>query len=132
MEERVSKEKEQEIMDKLFPNSVVKEDSSRIFSTGARRNDATGKGRYDLLPPEAIEAIAKRFEYGAKLHGENNYKLGVPNSSLFDSALRHMFQALAGMKDEPHLAAAACNICMLLYNEARRTGRSSSPDAPQR
>ena len=126
MEERVSKEKEQEIMDKLFPNSVVKEDSSRIFSTGARRNDATGKGRYDLLPPEAIEAIAKRFEYGAKLHGENNYKLGVPNSSLFDSALRHMFQALAGMKDEPHLAAAACNICMLLYNEAHGLGEDIS------
>lgn len=126
MEERVSKEKEQEIMDRLFPDSVIREDSSRVFSTGARRNDATGKGRYDLLPPEAVEAIAKRFEYGAQLHGENNYKLGVPNSSLFDSALRHMFQALAGMKDEPHLAAAACNICMLLYNEAHGLGEDIS------
>ena len=123
---QVSKEKEKEIMDKLFPDQQIKEDSSRIFPTGARRNDATGKGRYDLLPPEAIEAIAKRFEYGAKLHGENNYKLGVPNSSLFDSALRHTFQALAGMKDEPHLAAAACNICMLLYNEAHNLGENIS------
>lgn len=121
--EMVDKEKEKEIINKLFGEQAVREDSSRVFATGARRNNSEGKGRYDLLPFEAIDAIAKRFEYGAKLHGENNYKLGIPNSSLYDSALRHIFQAMNGLEDEPHLAAAACNICMLLYNKAHDLGK---------
>ena len=61
----------------------VREDSSRVFATGARRNDSTGKGRYDLLPVEAIQALAQRFEYGASLHGDNNWRKGIPNASLF-------------------------------------------------
>ena len=103
--------------------SEIREDSSRVFATGARRNSSEGKGRYDLLPPEAIEAIAKRFEYGAKLHGENNYQLGIPNSSFFDSALRHLFQAMAGDESEDHLAASATNICMLIYNREHNLGK---------
>lgn len=88
----------------------------------ARRNDATGKGRYDLIPPEALKALAKRFEYGAKLHGENNYKLGVPNSSLFDSAMRHLVQAMNKEEDEDHLASCLCNVCMLIYNREHNIG----------
>ena len=99
------------------------EDSGRIFSTGARRNTSKGKGRYDLLPPEAIEALAKRFEYGAKLHGANNWRFGIPNSSLFDSALRHLFQALNGKNDEDHLAACLWNVSVLIYNREHNLGK---------
>ena len=50
--------------------------SDRVFASGAQRNDATGKGRYDLLPKEAIHALALRFEFGAKQHGDDNWKKG--------------------------------------------------------
>ena len=101
----------------------VREDSSRVFATGARRNDSTGKGRYDLLPVEAIQALAQRFEYGASLHGDNNWRKGIPNASLFDSALRHLFQALNGQTDEDHLASCMWNVSVLIYNREHNLGR---------
>ena len=103
--------------------SNIREDSSRVFTTGARRNSSEGKGRFDLLPVEAIQALAKRFEYGAKLHGDNNWRKGIPNSSLFYSALRHLFQAMNGETDEPHLAACMWNVAVLIYNQERNLGR---------
>ena len=100
----------------------IREDSSRVFATGARRNSSEGKGRYDLLPVEAIRALALRFEYGAKLHGDNNWRKGIPNSSLYDSALRHLFQALNGENDEDHLASCLWNVSVLIYNRENRKG----------
>lgn len=108
--------------------SEVKEDSGRVFSTGARRNSSEGKGRFDLLPAEAIRALAKRFEYGAKLHGANNWRKGIPNSSLFDSALRHLFQALNGEIDEDHLASCLWNVSVLIYNREHNLGKEQSDD----
>ena len=89
----------------------------RVFSTGATRNNAEGKGRYDLVPPCAIRRVAQRYELGAKQHGDSNWKKGIPNSSLFDSAFRHLMQAMDGQTDEDHLAAAAWNIFALMWNE---------------
>lgn len=103
-------------------NKEIIEDSGRIFSTGARRNTSEGKGRFDLLPVEAIQALARRFEYGAKLHGANNWRKGIPNSSLFDSALRHLFQALDEQTDEDHLAACMWNVSALIYNREHNLG----------
>lgn len=106
----------------------IREDSSRVFSTGARRNSSEGKGRFDLLPVEAIQALAKRFEYGAKLHGSNNWRKGIPNSSLFDSALRHLFQALKGETDEDHLASCLWNVSVLIYNRENSLGGEVNND----
>lgn len=100
----------------------IREDSSRVFSTGARRNSSENKGRFDLLPVEAITALAKRFEYGAKLHGDNNWKKGIPNASLYDSALRHLFQALNGETDEDHLSSCLWNVSVLIYNREHNLG----------
>ena len=94
----------------------------RKFASGAERNDATGKGRYDLIPPCVLEALAKRLELGAREHGEFNYMLGIPNKSLYDSALRHLVQARAGLEDEPHLDAALTNIAFLIYNKVMHLG----------
>lgn len=94
----------------------------REFSSGAHRDNAEGKGRYDLIPPEAIKALAKRFEEGAKHYGDNNWKMGLPNSCLFDSALRHLFQALEGKTNEDHLAATLWNVSVLIYNREHNMG----------
>lgn len=95
-------------------------DNKRVFETGATKNISTGKGRYDLIPTEALIALAKRFEFGVlNGHEENGYRRGIPNSVLFDSAFRHLVQAESGCKDEDHLAAAMWNISVLLYNRDR-------------
>ena len=101
----------------------------RVFSTGAVRNVAEGKGRYDLIPPCVLEALAKRLELGANEHGEYNFMLGIPNSSLYDSAMRHLNQAKAGLTDEDHLAALITNVAFLIYNRKFNLG-GSIPNGP--
>lgn len=93
------------------------ENNKRVFDTGATKNISKGKGRYDLIPCEALEALAKRFEFGIEQgHEENGYRKGIPDNVLFDSAMRHLNQAKAGYEDEDHLAAVMWNISILIYN----------------
>ena len=89
------------------------------FSTGSVRDKREGKGRYDLLPPEAIHEVAIHFEEGAKKYGERNWELGQPISRIMDSALRHAFSYMQGKKDENHLGAACWNLMAAMTIRAR-------------
>lgn len=83
------------------------------FSTGAVRDIQEGKGRFDLLPPRAIKAVAIHYEKGCKKYGDRNWEKGIPISRYIDSGLRHAFQVLLGETDENHLIAAIWNLlCM--------------------
>lgn len=61
------------------------------------------------------KALAKHYEDGAKIHGVDNWKKGLPiygsgrGGCFLDSMRRHTDQALAGMVDEPHAIAAIWN-----------------------
>jgi len=113
---------------------VLKEDnvdvnantSIRVFASGAIRDTKHGKGRYDLLPVKAIEALAKHCELGAMKYGERNWEKGIPSDSFMDSGIRHAFNALMGKTDEEHLIAAAWNFlcCYELKNKCKRTKRT--------
>lgn len=87
------------------------------FETGSRRDTREGKGRYDLLPPYAIERLAKHFENGARKYGDGNYLLGQPTRRYMESALRHLFRYMSGQRDEDHLIAAAWNILAIVSTE---------------
>jgi hypothetical protein len=91
----------------------------REFDTGAVRDMAEGKGRFDLMPPLALLRLAKHFENGAKKYGERNWEKGIPISSFIDSALRHIFKFMAGQEDEDHLCAAAWNLVCAMELEER-------------
>lgn len=73
-----------------------------------------GKGRFDLLPLNAVWAVAKHCERGALKYGEHNVDKGIPVHSLFDSAIRHAFKWFLGWDDEPHLEAACWNLLWAL------------------
>lgn len=95
----------------------------RVAHTGAKRDARAGKGRYDLLPPRGIHAVAHRFESGAAAYGDRNWEKGQPLSWFLDSGLRHGFNVLAGLEDEDHAAAAAWNfLCYLETRERIRLG----------
>lgn len=91
----------------------------REFETGAVRDISAGKGRFDLLPPEAITAFAVHMENGCVKYGERNWEKGISLSSFLDSAMRHLFKYLMGMRDEPHLEAAFWNLGCLIATRAR-------------
>lgn len=87
------------------------------FSTGARRDIQSGKGRFDLIPDYALFLIAKHFEAGAVKYGDDNWRKGIPLKRYFDSAMRHMIKAKLGMKDEPHFVAACWNLMCLIETQ---------------
>lgn len=87
------------------------------FSTGAQRNDANGKGKYVLVSPMALKRIAGVYERGAKTHGVRNWERGLPISRCLDSAIRHIYQYIEGMRDEDHLGQAAWNLCAAIHME---------------
>ena len=76
--------------------SKVKDSGKRQeFKSGAVRDIQEGKGRYDLLPPIALERLARHYENGAKKYGESNWQKGMPLSRYLDSLIRHAYKLLA-------------------------------------
>ncbi len=101
----------------------------RQFDTGAVRDIQQGKGRYDLLPWEAIHEIALHCEQGAIKYGERNCEQGIPIHSLIDSATRHLSLYMQGLDDENHLRAAGWNVLFAIWMELKRP---EMQDIPQR
>lgn len=97
------------------------------FNTGAVRDMHTGKGRMDLLPVTAIIELSKHCEAGALKYGERNVDKGIPQHSLIDSGLRHLFKYLRGDKDENHLVAAAWNIMWALEQDMYKPDLNDLP-----
>lgn len=87
------------------------------FETGAVRDIQEGKGRFDLIPPEAIFRLAKLYEAGAIKYDARNWEKGIPISRCLDSCFRHLYKYLAGLKDEDHLASAMWNIASIMHYE---------------
>lgn len=88
------------------------------FSTGAVRDCRAGKGRFDLLPIQALFRVAHHYENGAVKYGDNNWRKGIPLSKYYDSAIRHALKYWSGMEDEDHLSAAIWNLMCLLETES--------------
>ncbi len=108
---------------------MIKDSGERTeFATGFVRDMHEGKGRFDLLPWNAIWSVAKHCENGAKKYGERNIDKGAPQHSLIDSAFRHLAKYTMGWDDEEHLRAAAWNILWAL--EQAELGRDELMDIP--
>lgn len=87
----------------------------RIFESGAMRDRAEGKGRYDLISPFAIQRLCGVYERGALKYADRNYEKGMPLGQFIDSALRHLLQLLEGREDEDHAAQALWNIASFIH-----------------
>ena len=88
----------------------------RQFDTGAQRDSADGKLRMSLVPIKPLQSVMKRYLQGAETYGENNWKLGMKHSVLYDSAMRHLMQDFSGDDSEDHLGAALWNIMGMIWN----------------
>lgn len=100
-----------ETTEKEIIENQIKDSGDRTqFETGAVRDLGTGKGRMDLLPFHAILELSKHCENGAMKYEEHNVEKGIPQHSLIDSGMRHLFKYAAGYTDEDHLLAAMWNI----------------------
>jgi hypothetical protein len=77
------------------------------------------KPRYDLLPPFALEAIAKVLQYGANKYGARNWEKGLAWGRMWRAGMGHMLAFWRGEELDqesklPHLWHAGCCILMLI------------------
>src|SRR3990170_2880042 len=93
---------------------------------GPRKFDQ-GKVRWDLMPWEALEAVARVITAGAAKYGERNWEGGYAWGRLFGAAMRHLSKWWLGEDRDPetgesHLAHAACCVLFLLTFWTRKVG----------
>lgn len=91
----------------------------RAFSTGSVRDVREGKGRFDLMPWDALERLSQHFEAGCAKYGDRNWERGQNLNSYFDSATRHLQKWHRRQDDEDHLVAACWNTLAALATALR-------------
>ena len=90
----------------------------KVYETGASRSADVEGVRYDLVPPEGVEAVAEAMHEGAVNHGDHNWKKCLKNSVLINHALRHIYLYMKeGHGFEDHIGHACANLMMLKWNE---------------
>jgi hypothetical protein len=87
------------------------------------------KTRYDLFPPEAMDAICQILTFGAKKYGDRNWEKGMKWGRLYGALLRHLFMWASGQRNDDetgksHLWHAGCCIVFLITYEDRRIGEN--------
>lgn len=86
------------------------------------KNDQ-GKLRYDLLPPEGMDALVEVYTVGARKYADRNWELGMSWGRIYAAMLRHAFRWLAGESHDPvdgqhHLASVAwCALALITYEQ---------------
>lgn len=88
----------------------------------------TGKRRVDLVPTEAINALADILTAGAAKYGSHNWRKGMAWSRVYGAAQRHMLAFWGGddIDEEsgmPHLWHALTNVAFLVSYQAMSVGR---------
>lgn len=94
------------------------------------------KLRYELLPPELLEEVARVLTFGAHKYSARNWELGMAWSRPFAALMRHMWAWWRGEEKDPetgysHLSHAACCIAFLVSYEARNVGTDDRPKEKQ-
>jgi hypothetical protein len=86
------------------------------FSTGMIREPNLMRGRFDLISPIAMKALAIHYERGAVKYSERNWEKGGFFSRHLNSAIRHCFDYLEGCRKEDHLSAAVWNLFCIIHH----------------
>lgn len=87
---------------------------------GSKRESGKGRGRFDLLPYEAMEALAIWYEQGAEKYDARNWEKGISVQDCINRMIRHSLKAGSGWTDEDHLAAVMWNAAAAITMMKRR------------
>ena len=101
------------------------------------KKDDGEKVRYDLLPPEFLEATATTLTFGASKYEERNWEAGMKWGRCFGALMRHMWAWWGGKgpttksfmfsdfdmeTGKSHLWHASCCLAFLITYEERGIG----------
>lgn len=96
---------------------ITKCNDLKKFDTGAKRDNPSGKGMYELISPLALRRLALVYERGASQKGARNWEKGFPMGRCLQSAIRHIYQYLEGLHEEDHLSQACWNLFACIHFE---------------
>jgi len=124
-------EKATEYMDRISSDNWREEVAPRLLPPEGVKFDAD-KPRYDLIPPEIEEALAKVLTFGAQKYGARNWEHGMAWGRPYAALRRHMNAWWGGENNDPetgmpHTWHAACCLAFLVAFEARFIGSDDRP-----
>jgi len=85
--------------DEARRGNIHQEASKDKITYGQGATRGAGAPRYSLIPAEALEAEAERFELGEREHGSHNWKLGMPIDVIIDHLEAHLTAFKLGRPD---------------------------------
>lgn len=96
------------------------------------RKDDLDKLRYDLIPPYALEELARVYTIGAKKYGDRNWEKGMRWGRIFRALLSHAWKWFRGEKHDQedgqhHLSSVAWCAFSLMEYERRGLGEDDRP-----
>lgn len=96
------------------------------------RKDDKDKVMMELLPGDALRAIATILTFGAKKYAPRNWELGMDWSRVYGALQRHLWAWWGGEDKDPetgrsHLWHAGCCIVFLIAYEERKVGNDDRP-----
>jgi Domain of unknown function (DUF5664) len=102
------------------------------MSDGGGTKYDQGKLRLELVPVEAVEAIARAMTYGANKYGDWNWSKGIDHMRLVGAALRHLTAYMRGEdldkeSNNSHLDHALASLAMLRASVQNNLGKDDRP-----
>ncbi|MBN8292842.1 hypothetical protein JI664_12780 [Rhodobacter sp. NTK016B] len=102
-----------------------------ILRQAAVKHDES-KAQHDLIPVEAVEALAAVLTFGARKYSPRNWENGFRWGRVFSALMRHLWAWWARRGNDPetgysHLWHALCCLAFLVAFEARGTGEDDRP-----
>lgn len=95
----------------------------------------TGKARFDLLPPDALAAVAGVYTFGAEKYAARNWELGMDWGRVYAATQRHLNAMWSGENLDPetgmlHAAHASFGTLTLTAFQLRGVGLDSRGIVP--
>lgn len=125
----------EELNDELnnIQESLVKKPTNTTYNNGVKFD--SDKVRWDLLPVEALEELAKVYTFGASKYSDRNWEKGLDYNRIYRAAIHHITDFWMGKnKDDESglhsLAHCAFNVLALLHFEL--AGREELDNRPKR
>ena len=104
-----------------------------------KANDSTDhadKLKYDLIPPHALEELARVYTLGSTKYGDNDYLEGMGWRRVIGAMMRHLETFRKGESEDDdgfhHLAAVAWGAFTLMTYEEFRLGVDDRELVPYR
>lgn len=86
-----------------------------------------GKARFDLIPPKALEELAKVYAFGAEKYAPRNWEQGMDWGRVYAATQRHLHAWWSGEETDPetglsHMAHAMFGLCTLFEFHRAQVG----------